>query len=1350
MERSSPGEDRGDRRGRDRRAGRAARRGGCLAALLAIAVAPAAGNAQAPRPGGAKADAAAPAAGGAAAGGAPARRPSGAKVDPRAPAAGGAPAAEKRAHIAIAPRWTAATPDDMLDAALARARRGGDDALAGLVIAAALSDRAAQGRARDGLAQIAASTSPLADEARWLAASLAPEPPAATWPGARAASYDAPPDPSGLVKAFAILGPFQDNSGGGLARREGPEAEGQRFSDMSARYAWGVYDVAWRRVLPAAATARGVPLDLYIHPRAESCTYLASRVTVPAALDRKPILAHVAATGAVRLAWDGADVASSDAAHQRLALDRIAARIEAPAGDHLLALKVCTGAVADEGRVRVRFTDEQRRPVALATSSDLTRLALPPAAPSRSTAVATALDRALGAGAAQAPQQIEQTLTAVVARTLGGADDQRSPRAPGLLDRVTRSPGISADALALAGWVSPFGANRSGWLEAARARGLAEKDRATASFAQRRLVAAHLASDRADWAAAVLREEPLRSARDPEARVLRGLVEKKLGTSGLARAGLEELLAVEREQKDRTPVVVWQEIAAAARLDPALALRAARRLAEIAPESRGADYVLAFEPEGGAALEVAAAGALAQQTSAEDVIRIGRALHDAGRVAWAREVLSYATQVAPNQPAAFQALAAVRQGQASAAAAALANGALARARDLAPGDPFLKAELALRLGEGAAGAPGRRRMRDEQYLVAPGVFLERGRKEPAKKGEVADRQLHWVRVVTYHPDKRVSQLMHYAREIVIEPRTDQDLYERDIPAEAEDTELLFARVHRKDGTVAPPDEQGAGGQRPFVRWPKLAAGDVVEVAVRAWTPGPVGRRGDAPFYFIDYVGSTDTRPILYNEVVVDSPTSDGLAIDVLNGKAERVLRSEKDGRQVTRFIWDDPPEVPEEPLAPHLAEVLPVVVGSTFHGWHDFREWYRGAVAGFTEPDDQVRRLAAELTKGKTTREDKLRALFDFVADDIRYVNFVSGEWWLPNRPQELLARRQGDCDDKAMLLITLLKSIGIDATEVLVQTRYTGQPSLLRSEVAAIPVFDHGIAYLPGAGGAPGLWLDATSPQSRLGPLPAMDARTLALFVDDGPPKIVETPASSPADHGVDAEWTIALQPSGAGELAARERHIGDAAFELRSNLAEADARAQWVEQYLAYGWFPTVDVKPKVAFQADLPHGAATLEFEARTEGLARREGAELAVPLSGTSTLTSQLAPLVKRTLPVVLPPSLAPRHHNRTITIVAPAGYAFAELPPGGDENGGDFGRASISFAKAPGRNAVVVKERVVLDRSTIPVAQYAAWRGWLQRVDGLLHRMVRLVPVGTAGKPAAPASAPVTPARQQAR
>ena len=38
----------------------------------------------------------------------------------------------------------------------------------------------------------------------------------------------------------------------------------------------------------------------------------------------------------------------------------------------------------------------------------------------------------------------------------------------------------------------------------------------------------------------------------------------------------------------------------------------------------------------------------------------------------------------------------------------------------------------------------------------------------------------------------------------------------------------------------------------------------------------------------------------------------------------------KDGRAVTRYIWDSPPSVAEEPLAPKLTETLPVVVGPTF------------------------------------------------------------------------------------------------------------------------------------------------------------------------------------------------------------------------------------------------------------------------------------------------------------------------------------------------------------------------------------------------------------------------------------
>jgi hypothetical protein len=319
------------------------------------------------------------------------------------------------------------------------------------------------------------------------------------------------------------------------------------------------------------------------------------------------------------------------------------------------------------------------------------------------------------------------------------------------------------------------------------------------------------------------------------------------------------------------------------------------------------------------------------------------------------------------------------------------------------------------------------------------------------------------------------------------------------------------------------------------------------------------------------------------------------------------------------------------------------------------------------------------------------------------------------------------------MLLISLLKAIGIEATEVLVQTRYTAEPSLLRSEKAAIPVFDHGIAYLPGEKGKPGMWLDATSPESRLGPLPSMDARAVALFVDEGDAKIIDTPSASTDDHGIDGEWAIKLSPTGAGELTAKERHSGDAAFELRMNLKQEDARQQWVESYLSNGFFPTVQVKPGIAFKSDLPNGVATLEYSAESDGFARREGDELAVPLSETTTITSQLAPLPRRKLPVALPPSMAPGHQSWKVTITAPAGYTFAELPPGGEENGGEFGKAKLAFTKGKTKDTIVVARSVAFDMSVVPVDKYEKWRAWLQRVDRLMHQMVRLVPAQDAKK-----------------
>ena len=1208
-----------------------------------------------------------------------------------------------------AQRWTDATPDAMVDDALARAlapsavEHAQAAALATLV---ALAPRAASGRAEQALARIAETATVPAEvraEAALQRRMLASD--GGTEAGGRAEHA------LGIVQAFSVLGPFRD-TGGGLDAHDGPEAEKTPF-DGAGRYSWGSYDVGWRDVPRAFAAATGVPLDLFVHPRKESCTWLATALEVA---HPGPIVLHAASTGQLRLVFDGVDVGRDEAVHASLRFDRLAVRVEATAGKHLYAAKVCTGALDDDGELRLRVTGDAGGWPDGVTEAPWATSAVRPSHHVAAHAGPTLLAR----GIAKTDGDVDARLDAAVLRTLGGADDLRSPRAPGLLVALA-DRGLDADRLAMVGWIAPLGANRGAWLDRARSVG----DAGTRAFAQRRLVERHVQAGLSDWAMASLRGAKLDEAKDAEAVLLTAEVEQALGTDALRIRAFHRLEALTRANGEATPDLVLQLLARTAEgLSPDVALATRELLAKRG--DWGSDRVRVVAATRGRASAVPAAqrAFAGGVTDATEALAVAQTIARTGAHAEAFALYSQLTRWAPNRAPVWAGLAQeMSAAPADATADTVIAAALRRARELEPTEARFRAELALRAKASSSdGEPHD----DERYIVSSQSILARRATSAAELADVQDRQLYWLRAAVMHPDRRVSEMVQYAREIAIPPRTEDELFES-IPAEGDQTEILRARVHRKDGGEAFPVEEANDNAQPRIRWPELVTGDVVEVAFRSWSAGPVGGRGDPPFYRLDYAAALSTHPLLYNEDVVESPADRPIFTEVVNGKAEKKEEKDENGRHIVRYVWEHPPNVPDEPLAPATSEVVPVLLMSTFKDWTAFRAWYADAVQGFTEPDAQVRELAAKLTAGKTTRDAKLRALFDFVADDIRYVNYVSGEWWLPNRPQQLLARREGDCDDKALLLITLLKAVGIDAKEVMVQTRQTNQPAIVRAKGVAVPLFDHGIAWLPGPGG--GTYLDATSPQSRLGPLPSMDARAFGLHMD-GPAEIVALPASTPDDHGIDSTWTVKLTPTGGAELEGDEHALGDEAFFMRSYLTEPGARAQWVEDHLVGPWFSTVEVDKKVEFRGDLPRGAADVKWRARSDGLARHEGSELVLPLSPSQTMASQIAPLVKRTLPVWLPSNMAPRKESRTIRVVAPKGWRFEPLPQGGDENGGPFGRAHLEIAPDPhDPQAVIVKRTMVFDQSVISVEEYPRWRAWVQRVDALMHKAVRLEPAG---------------------
>jgi len=73
-----------------------------------------------------------------------------------------------------------------------------------------------------------------------------------------------------------------------------------------------------------------------------------------------------------------------------------------------------------------------------------------------------------------------------------------------------------------------------------------------------------------------------------------------------------------------------------------------------------------------------------------------------------------------------------------------------------------------------------------------------------------------------------------------------------------------------------------------------------------------------------------------------------------------------------------------------------------------------------------VRQLAVSLTKGLIQKDwdSEVNTLYKFVRDRIRYVRDINGVETL-HTPEKILENAAGDCDDKSILLASLLESLG-------------------------------------------------------------------------------------------------------------------------------------------------------------------------------------------------------------------------------------------------------------------------------------------------------------------------------------
>jgi Transglutaminase-like superfamily len=107
---------------------------------------------------------------------------------------------------------------------------------------------------------------------------------------------------------------------------------------------------------------------------------------------------------------------------------------------------------------------------------------------------------------------------------------------------------------------------------------------------------------------------------------------------------------------------------------------------------------------------------------------------------------------------------------------------------------------------------------------------------------------------------------------------------------------------------------------------------------------------------------------------------------------------------------------------------------------------------------DKLSPVLSKITQGKTTDIEKIKAVYYWVQDNIRYIAYEDGySGYIPAPSQDVIAKKYGDCKGMANLLTEMLKLAGYDAHFTWIGTRAIPYPQ----SMPALCVNNHAICTL-------------------------------------------------------------------------------------------------------------------------------------------------------------------------------------------------------------------------------------------------------------------------------------------------
>ena len=418
-------------------------------------------------------------------------------------------------------------------------------------------------------------------------------------------------------------------------------------------------------------------------------------------------------------------------------------------------------------------------------------------------------------------------------------------------------------------------------------------------------------------------------------------------------------------------------------------------------------------------------------------------------------------------------------------------------------------------------------------------------------------------------------------------------------------------------------------------------------------------------------------------------------------------------------------------------------VGSTsadraFRDWQQMGTWYEGLTHGRKDATPEIKQKVAALTATAKTRVEKMNAIAQFMQRDIRYVAISLGIGGLqPHSAADTFQHRYGDCKDKATLMSSMLKEVGIDSYYVIINTE---RGSIGGDSPAQINAFDHVILAIKLLDGETGPALVSTQQDPKIGKVLFFDPTNTfvpfgqvggylqdnyGLLVTPEGGELVNIPKLDSASTGTSRKGTILLDPSGnfSGDFV--EVHRGDSAWGQREYLKgvskEAD-RVKIIEATLSQSLpnFSVTKASIQNLDQYDQPFGFTYSVAGAR---YAKTAGDLLLVRprVIGVDT-TGLLETKDSRKMAVIFD---GPEKDTDSFEITLPGGYVVDDLPPAVDV---DYSFASYHSKTEVAGNVLKYSRTFEIKELSVPMSKMDDLKKFYRIIAGDERNTAVLKPV----------------------